>query len=116
MRQMDDHPLSGAGTRRTFSPQFKRDFLLVHDYFMEISPDLGASLLRKANIQPRYVPRWRKEGHLRPIRDDHHSNAVHYPMAGVYRGRHRALRRNAHPDERALSNALLTVIIHLLSE
>ncbi|MEU8119923.1 hypothetical protein AB0C21_14560 [Spirillospora sp. NPDC049024] len=113
---MDDHPPSGAGTRRTFSPQFKRDFLLVYDYFMEISPDHGASLLQKAKIPPRYMPRWRKEGHLRPNRADHHSNAVHYPMAGVYRGRHRARRRNAHPDEHALSNALLTVILHLLAK
>jgi hypothetical protein len=113
---MDDHPPSGAGTRRTFSPQFKRDFLLVYDYFMEISPGLGASLLEKAKIPPRYMSRWRKEGHLRSNQTDHHSNAVHFPRGRVYCGRHRAHRRNAHPDERALWNALLTVSLHLLSE
>lgn len=116
MQQMDDHPPSGAGTRRTFSPQFKHDFLLVYDYLMEISPDLGASLLAKAKIPSRYVPRWRKEGHLRPDQTDHHSDAVHFPRARVYRGRHRARRRNVHPDERALWNALSTVLLHLLSE
>jgi len=115
---MDDLPYRRR-IRRTFSPQFKRDFLLVHDYFAELSPQLGDALLRMADIPPRYLPRWRRdmrEWHARPPHNDHPSSAVHYPMAGVYQGRHRRPRRHGRPNEAGLAYALRNVMSHLVEK